>query len=122
MFDSGEASGYDGNVWVGAFGGGGTDSLIGAAGTGIAFAREVRFWTGAMFCGWGGCVNMMDAGVWSGGEDIPGSGAMSLGSILGGSEGSIGMGSSSKGAMLVVLLDLGNHCRRVLVARCVRML
>lgn len=61
----------------------------------------------------------MDVGVCSSGEDIPGSGAMSLGSILGGSEGSIGMGSSSKGAMLVVLLGLANHCRRVLVARSV---
>lgn len=55
MFDSGEASGYDGDVGVGALGGRGTDGLIGAAGAGIAFAREIGFWTRAVFY-WGGVV------------------------------------------------------------------
>lgn len=52
MFYSGEARGYDGDVWVGPFRGGGADGLVGAAGAGVTFAREVGFWTGAVFC-WG---------------------------------------------------------------------
>lgn len=46
-----EAGGYEGNVGVGAFWGGGADDLIRAAGAGIRFAGLIGFRSRAMFWG-----------------------------------------------------------------------
>lgn len=51
VLDAGEARGDEGDVGVGAFGGGGADELVGAAGAGVAFAGEIGFGAGAVFCG-----------------------------------------------------------------------
>lgn len=51
VFDVGEAGGYEGDVGVGAFWGGGADDLVWAAGAGIGFASLIGFRSRTMFWG-----------------------------------------------------------------------
>lgn len=49
MFYAGETGRDEGDVWVGAFGGGGTDSLVGTSSAGVSGACESGLGTGAVF-------------------------------------------------------------------------
>ena len=53
MLYAGEAGCYERDVWVGTFGGGGADGLVGTAGAGIALACKFGFGAGTVF-GFGG--------------------------------------------------------------------
>lgn len=49
MTDLRQAFGDDGDIWIGAFGGGGADGLVGTTGAGIAFTGLFRLGTWTMF-------------------------------------------------------------------------
>lgn len=50
MFYAAETLGYEGDVRVGSFRGGGADLLVGTAGAGVALACLFGFGTGTVFC------------------------------------------------------------------------
>jgi hypothetical protein len=112
VFNRRETCGYDRDVGIGTFGRGGAYRLIGTSSTRVCLAGCERFGAGTVFCEdmWSASEHdMISYSMRGGGEDVPGSGATSLGAALRGASKSTCTGSSTsnEGAMMRELVFVG---------------